>query len=71
MVEAMRKHFDRIYSIELSRDYHDAATKRFAAYRHIDLLLGESSEVLRGIVERLDRPALFWLDGHFSGGMHR
>src|ERR1035438_7237514 len=30
MVEAMRNHFDRIYSIELSREYYDAARRRFA-----------------------------------------
>ena len=69
MVEAMRKHFDRIYSIELSREYHDAARTRFAAFRHINLLLGDSGVVLRKVVESLDGPALFWLDGHYSGGI--
>jgi len=69
MVEAMRKHFDHIYSIELSREYHEAAKKRFAAFPHIELLLGDSGVVLQSVVEGLERPALFWFDGHYSGGI--
>jgi len=69
MVEAMRNHFDRIYSIELSREYCDAARRRFAASRHIDFLLGDSGVVLRSVVASLEGPALFWLDAHYSGGI--
>jgi hypothetical protein len=69
MVEAMRNHFDHIYSIELSREYHDAAKKRFSAFPHIELLMGDSGAVLRDVLGNLDGPALFWLDGHYSGGM--
>jgi hypothetical protein len=69
MVEAMRRHFDRIHSIELSREYHVSAKGRFAAFPHIDLLFGDSGDVLRRVVENLDGPALFWLDGHYSGGI--
>ena len=69
MVEAMRRHFDHIYSIELSREYHDAAKKRFSAFPHIELLMGDSGVVLRSVVKNLNEPALFWLDGHYSGGI--
>ena len=33
---------------------------------NVTILQGDSGEVLRGLLPRIDRPALFWLDGHFS-----
>jgi hypothetical protein len=34
----------------------------------VELLHGDSAELLPGVVEGLTEPALFWLDGHFSDG---
>lgn len=66
MVEAQRPYFREIYSIELSRELHDAAKKRFDQ-PHIHLLQGDSGEMLGNI--HLSEPTLFWLDGHYSGGI--
>lgn len=68
MVEAMRPHFDRIYSIELSPEYHRKAVLRFRNAEHVEILQGDSGEVLGELVPKLDQPTLFWLDGHYSGG---
>jgi len=68
MVAAMRPHFRRIVSIELSPEIHRAAVHRFAGDAGIELLAGDSALLLPGVLERLREPALFWLDGHFMGG---
>jgi hypothetical protein len=69
MVFAARKSFQRIYSIELGTDLYERATERFAAFPHITILQGDSSTMLRHVLERLDKPALFWLDAHYSEGI--
>jgi hypothetical protein len=68
MVEAMRTHFDRIISIEMSPEIYEAARRRFANDTHISVRLGDSATELPRVLDTLDHPALFWLDGHFMGG---
>lgn len=70
-VEALKHDFDTIYSIELSEKLFAAAKERFKTSSHIELLHGDSGKVLKVVMERLDRPALFWLDAHYSGGSLR
>ena len=69
MVEAMRRSFDKIYSIELSEELFREAQKRFAHAKHIEIIHGDSGVELGNIVRKLQQPALFWLDGHYSAGM--
>lgn len=69
MVEAQRNHFKKIYSIELSERLFNKAQKRFKAYLHIKILQGDSGIVLNKLINEIDKPALFWLDGHYSHGM--
>lgn len=69
MVEAMKRDFDEIYSVELGQDLYENAKRRFASEPHVKLLQGDSGVVIKQIVDGLDRPALFWLDGHYSGGI--
>lgn len=58
----------RVISIELDRSLHEAALRRFRDRRNVELVLGDSAAVLPTLVRELHEPALFWLDGHFSGG---
>lgn len=69
MVYAMKDVFDTIYSIELGQDLHEHAKRRFRKERNIILIQGDSAEQLENLVEELDQPVLFWLDGHYSGGV--
>jgi hypothetical protein len=69
MVHAMRNSFDKIYSIELSHELFLEAEKRFRSKNHIQILEGDSVRVLGDVMKELDQPALFWLDGHYSGGV--
>lgn len=68
MVEAMKPYFNQIYSIELSTELYERAKHRFAGDQRITILHGDSGHVLGELLPRLDQPALFWLDGHYSGG---
>ncbi|HWI91653.1 MAG TPA: hypothetical protein VNT20_10285 [Flavisolibacter sp.] len=69
MVLAQKDNFKKIYSIELGMDLWKNAEKKFQKYAHIKILQGDSGKVLREIVTKLDRKTIFWLDGHYSGGI--
>jgi hypothetical protein len=61
-------HFEKIYTIELQPSYAARARDRFKYYSHVTVLEGDSSNVLKELCPKLDKPVFFWLDGHFSGG---
>lgn len=69
MVAAVNTDFDKIYSIELSEDLFKQAVKRFAGYKHIAIVHGDSAKVIPEILRRIEVPCLFWLDGHYSAGI--
>ncbi|MEQ9218810.1 MAG: hypothetical protein RLO17_12255 [Cyclobacteriaceae bacterium] len=68
MIFAQRKNFNKIYSVELSPVFYDKAVKRFKSHNHVKILFGDSADMLPKIIQELEKPSLFWLDGHFSGG---
>lgn len=69
MVEAQRREFRRIYSIELNPALAAQAKRRFARWQHIVVIEGDSGEQLPALLPQLQDPCLFWLDGHYSGGI--
>lgn len=69
MVAAVTDAFERIYSIELSYELWAAARSRFRNEKHIEIIRGDSGVELRWLLHRIERPALFWLDGHYSAGV--
>ena len=69
MVHAMRKSFSRILSFELDHALHEQACKRFAADDHIEIIHGDSGQLLADYLTNINEPCLFWLDGHYSGGI--
>jgi len=69
MVEAQKKIFEKIISIELGVDLFKKAQKRFEKDRNVTIMQGDSGIVLPKILRNLNTPALFWLDGHYSAGI--
>lgn len=69
MVEAQKKYFERVISIELGVDLCEKARKRFRHDKNVTILQGDSGKVLPGILPTLGEPGIFWLDGHFSAGV--
>jgi len=69
MVDAMKIYFDRIYSIELSKELYEKAVMRFQGVKNIVLINGDSGSEIKKILNKISQPALFWLDSHYSGGV--
>jgi hypothetical protein len=67
MVEAMKGDFTTVLSIELDQKLYGRARQRFADHPHISIVQGDSGKLIAEILAAIDRPCLFWLDGHYSG----
>jgi hypothetical protein len=67
MVAAMKKRFDRIYSIEFVPALAERATRKFARDRHVRIFCGDSRVVMPEVLALLTGPALFWLDAGYYG----
>lgn len=55
-------------SIELADEFYWRVRERFSDYLNVQLLHGDSGIHLPQVISKLNVPALFWLDGHYSGG---
>lgn len=60
--------FTNIYTIELGKHLYRHACKKFSAFPNVHVLLGDSQMILPALLQKIDAPATFWLDGHYSGG---
>jgi hypothetical protein len=69
MVHALKGEFEQIQSIELDDFLFERAKRRFMRYPHIRILHGDSASMLPLALVSVDRPTLFWLDAHYSGGI--
>ena len=68
MIHDQLNNFKQIHSIEISDYYYRIAISRFRKYPHVHLYFGDSSLALEGVLNKINSPVLFWLDGHYSGG---
>lgn len=60
--------FARVITIELDPGYAARARRRLARQANVTVLEGDSARRLPEVLAALREPALFWLDGHWSGG---
>ena len=60
-------HFSHVLSIEADQQLYRLACQKLKGIHNIDLRYGKSEYVLKQIVCERDKPALFWLDAHWSG----
>ena len=68
-LEYMAREGVRCISIELSEKLHEKAQQRFADFKNMSLIHGDSAQEMPKLLKGLEEPALFWLDGHYSGGI--
>lgn len=69
MMEAQKNNFKTLYSVELAKVLWEKAVERFKNDKQIHLLQGDSAVVLHQLVPTLNEATLFWLDGHYCGGV--
>ena len=69
MILSQLKNFKWLYSIELSERLANRATRKFRGNNKVKIITGDSSEKLKEVVLGVKGPMLFWLDGHYSGGI--
>jgi len=69
MVEALKNKFKRIISIEIDSNLFVKAKKRFINDAHITIVQGDSGKIIPDILIGITDPVIFWLDGHYSGGV--
>ncbi|MCH9649423.1 MAG: hypothetical protein K0U98_14370 [Deltaproteobacteria bacterium] len=67
MVYAQRRHFHRLFSIEIDEPLHRRVQRRFSRLSNIHLLHGDSGSLLPTVLPSLQEPCLFWLDAHAMG----
>ena len=69
MIQAQKSNFKKIYSIELGIDLFNNAKQRFKKDRNVIIIQGDSGKVLPDVLLKINEPAIFWLDGHYSAGI--
>jgi hypothetical protein len=67
MVAAMKNRFAEIYSVEFDSALAQRAAKKFARLPRVHILEGDSQKVVPELLQRLQEPALFWLDAGYYG----
>lgn len=61
--------FSQVYTIELDPELAKRAASRFAGVANVAVHQGESGRILPELLRSIDSPCVFWLDGHFCGGI--
>lgn len=69
MIKAVKSNFKKVYSIEIDPALHNRAVKMFLREPKIEILLGDSGAVLKELHGKVGDGVIFWLDGHYSGGV--
>jgi hypothetical protein len=66
---SLRNHFEKIHTIEVEPSLAALARDRFTKWPSISVIEGDSAQLLPGICSQIHSPCLFYLDGHYSGGI--
>lgn len=69
MLIACKDYFRELISIEISDYCYTLSSIRCKKFKNIKLFRGDSALILPNILKELKEPVLFWLDGHYSGGI--
>jgi hypothetical protein len=69
MIEAQKGNFKKIFSVELSEDLCQKARIKFKRDKNVTIVHGDSGKVMPEVLKKIDEPAIFWLDGHYSSGV--
>lgn len=62
------KIFQKIYTIELSRDLYNFCVNKYKSSTNIEFICGDSAQEIKQIVSKLKQKYILFLDAHGSGG---
>jgi hypothetical protein len=62
------QHFRQVVTIEASEELHSEAVTSHGHLGNVRFVHGDTRDVLPGEVDKIDGPAIVWLDSHWSGG---
>lgn len=68
VLKALKAGFSEAHTIELDHGNFMYTNIRFADYKNVHVHLGNSAEILWGVIKSLDKPITFWLDAHRGPG---
>ena len=60
--------FKQIISIEIAPQFCEQCAKRFINDKRVRIVMGDSADILGNVINEINEPITFWLDGHYSGG---
>lgn len=64
---ALEAGFKNIISIEIDNYYYNISNLRFSKNKNINIIKGDSEEILFDVIKEIKEPITFWLDGHWFG----
>lgn len=67
-VAAVKDMYANVISIEVDETLYKKACQRFVSDKNVRIVQGDCVRELSTILTMLHEPAVFWLDGHYSGG---
>lgn len=67
-VAAIKDMYANVISIEVDETFYKKACARFADDKNVRIAHGDCAREMPAILATLQEPAVFWLDGHYSGG---
>ena len=67
-MEAIKDRYASVISIEIDPTLYKDACARFANDKNVRIAHGDCAREMPLILSALQEPAVFWLDGHYSGG---
>lgn len=68
---ALKAGFNKVISVEILPELHEECVNRFSEEikeNKVHLFLGDSNEKIKEMLELINEPAFFFLDGHFNNG---
>lgn len=64
---ALNAGFKNIITVELAPHYYKHCVNRFQSNPDVHIYLGDTEDLLEGLISPINEPITFWLDGHNSG----
>lgn len=67
---ALHKYFDKLYTVEIAEHLYNMCKEEFKkrGIDNVEMVLGDSVKTIPKFAKQIQTNAIFWLDGHCSGG---